>query len=358
VIKGFVDNGKGFIMIGGTTSFGPGGYGGTLLEEILPVFCGDRDVGQFKDQFNVALTAEGSVHPIFGGYTQFFASPRGAALEKLPPAMGSVIIPQAKPGATVLAINPDGKNEFGNYPVLAVQGFGKGRSAALAIDSTWHWFFQLKPLGRDSPYIKFWAQLLRWVASRSLIEEGTEMGLTAYVDKSYYQPGEKVMFYAQAREKDGLLTNKAVINAKLTKPEDQDAKLALRALANASGNYEAEFAPPKPGKYIFKVTGELDKQKLGDVAIEFVVGKPMVEYEKLDLNEEFLKKLALSTRGKYYPLVSAEQLAQNLIKGQKLTKQVRKIGPWRKKSYMGVLFGLFVLFITIEWILRKRYELI
>jgi len=358
IIKNFVEKGEGFIMIGGTHSFGPGGYGGTAFEEILPVFCGDRSVGQFKDQFHLSLTAEGAAHPIFGGYTHFFARPRAAALEKLPPLMGSVILPRAKPGATVLAINPEGKNEFGNYPVLAVQQYGKGRTAALAVDSTWRWFFQMKPLGKDSPYIKFWAQLLRWVASRSLIEEGTEMGITAYVDKSYYQPGEKVMFYAQAREKDGLLTNKAAINAELLKPEGQEAKFALRMLAGASGNYEAEFEPPQAGKYEFKISGELDKQKLGEVQIEFVVGKPMVEYEKLDLNEEFLKNLALSTRGKYYPLVSAEQLAQGLIKGQKVSKEVRKIGPWRRKSFMGILFGLFVLFITIEWILRKRYELI
>jgi uncharacterized membrane protein len=358
-IKELVEEGKGFIMIGGTNSFGPGGYGGTAFEEVLPVLCGDRNVGQFKDQFSPTLTADGEVHPIFGGYTHFFATPRGAALENLPPLMGSVILPRAKPGAMVLAVNPKGKNEFGNYPVLAVQQYGKGRSAALAIDSTWRWFFQMKPLGKDSPYIKFWAQLLRWLASRSLIEEGTEMGLTAYVDKSYYEPGEKVMFYGQARGKDGIMTNKAVIHAELEKPEDVDAHLTLRALEAAKGNYEAEFMPPKPGKYVFKVTGELDKEALGDLSVEFVVGRPMVEYEKLDLNEALLKQVALSTGGQYYPLVSAEQLAQGLIKSQKVAREVRKVPQsWNKESFMGVLFGIFVLFITIEWILRKRYDLI
>jgi len=358
IIKELVSQGKGFLMIGGSHSFGPGGYGGTAIEEVLPVFCGDRSVGQFRDQYLFSLTGEGVTHPIFSGYTRFFSSPRGAAMEKLPLLMGSVILPKAKPGATVLAINPEGKNEFGNYPVLAVQQYGKGRSAAFAADSTWRWFFQMKPLGKDSPYVRFWAQLLRWLATRSLIEEGQEMGLTAAADKSYYESGERVTFYAQARNKDGLLTNRAEINATLVEPAGREAKFALRAPTGAAGNYQAEFAPPAPGKYVFSITGTLDKENLGEVKVNFVVGKPMVEYEKLDLNEDLLKKLALSTGGKYYSLVNSEQLAQDLVETQKVSREVRKISPWNKPLYMAIFFAIFVALISIEWILRKWHQLI
>ena len=57
-IRDFVRDGKGFVMLGGTESFGSGGYGGTALDEILPVECGAEDIGQERDVFLPKLTAD------------------------------------------------------------------------------------------------------------------------------------------------------------------------------------------------------------------------------------------------------------------------------------------------------------
>ncbi len=46
-----VRDGAGLLMLGGYHGLGPGGYGGTALEAILPVALGGRDVGQITDAF-------------------------------------------------------------------------------------------------------------------------------------------------------------------------------------------------------------------------------------------------------------------------------------------------------------------
>ena len=35
----------------------------------------------------------------------------------------------------------------------------------------------LEPLGRESPYVKFWGQLIRWLAGREVVERTTEPGV-------------------------------------------------------------------------------------------------------------------------------------------------------------------------------------
>jgi hypothetical protein len=73
-LKTAVSEGKGLLMIGGYASFGPGGYEGTPVEEILPVFVGPRDIGQETTPFVLKLTPEGLEHPIFYGTIDFFQS--------------------------------------------------------------------------------------------------------------------------------------------------------------------------------------------------------------------------------------------------------------------------------------------
>ena len=52
--------GAGLLAFGGYHSLGPGGYGGTALEGILPVLTGDRNLGQITDPFLPILTPSGA----------------------------------------------------------------------------------------------------------------------------------------------------------------------------------------------------------------------------------------------------------------------------------------------------------
>ena len=91
LIRDRVQRGAGLLMIGGYHSLGPGGYQDTPLAEILPVFLGDREVGQITEPFSLQLTPAGRQHPIFANIALFFpGTGREAQIAGLPPLEGSV----------------------------------------------------------------------------------------------------------------------------------------------------------------------------------------------------------------------------------------------------------------------------
>ena len=92
-IRQFVEAGGGVLMLGGHNSFGPGGYGGTDVEAVLPVLVGGRDQVQEAAEFLPVLTAAGVVHLATAGLGQFLPSPgRPAAGTALPPLAGCVAV--------------------------------------------------------------------------------------------------------------------------------------------------------------------------------------------------------------------------------------------------------------------------
>ncbi len=85
-----VKDGAGLLMIGGYHSLGPGGYGGSALEDVLPALLGSRDIGQITDPFLPVLTPDGRAHPIFANISKFFPTAAGAAATGRPAAAGRV----------------------------------------------------------------------------------------------------------------------------------------------------------------------------------------------------------------------------------------------------------------------------
>ncbi|NIA22506.1 MAG: hypothetical protein GWP05_11215 [Anaerolineaceae bacterium] len=98
------EEGKGLLMIGGSNSLGSGGYGGTALEDALPVELGRRSIGQISQPFTMELTAEGREHPIFAGTGEFFSFRGRTAEKRLPVLLGCNRLGPLKPGAAVLAV--------------------------------------------------------------------------------------------------------------------------------------------------------------------------------------------------------------------------------------------------------------
>ena len=138
-------DGKGLLMIGGTHSFGPGGYGGTLIEKILPVELGPRTIGQETTPFKMQLTQPGRTHAIFSGLADLICPPPDAPASPLPELSGCVKVLRLAPDGELLAVHPTGKTPDGRsqLPVLAVREHcGSGRSAAFTADTTWKWLMR------------------------------------------------------------------------------------------------------------------------------------------------------------------------------------------------------------------------
>jgi len=355
-----VEEGRGFLMLGGYNSFGPGGYADTPIEKMLPVEVGPPGIGQETTPFVLKLTPEGASHPIFHGTVNFFQQQRSEGpRQQLPLLKGCTRLVRAKPGAGVLAVHPERAGPHGPLVVLAVQQYGEGRSAAFAADTTYQWYLPFRAMGAESPYVKFWSQMVRWLANMEVKEHADTPGVTLLVRKPYYEPGETVLVRAKVRAEEGRATNFAETTGVLVGPgEDRTRSLSLSLVAGDVGVYQTELETLDPGDYTVRVAAEKEGTALGEDKVEFSVGRPNQEFDRLGIDRALLKRIARQTGGAYYEPAAFGDLVETL-RGRTVTENIhREFGIQTVPGLFAVLFGLFLAVVTGEWLLRKYYQLV
>jgi uncharacterized membrane protein len=376
-IEQFVSNGGGLLMLGGQSSFGPGGYQNTPIEKALPVFTGDKNVGQDKSRFVPGLTVEGQTQPILEGLTDWFGLNDKAGAKTLPPLNGNSIVEKPKSGAQVLMVHqdrlgPDGKPEI----VLAVQRYGQGRSAAFTVDTTYLWYLPLRGMGQDSPFNKLWGQMVRWLAGQDVRDRQRGAGLEALLNKSNYQLGENVKLRARVRDERGDATSYAQVNATLTNTADHKPRqLSLSTVSSQPGMYEVIVPSPEKGDYQMEVVATKDGKELGRQKLSFTIIPPADEMLKIAANPKLLTDIANETHGYHYELGEFPQLIDQLIRTDpksslpqervvpldnfiRLVPEMLGMKPDWQTRYDLPLQGLLIMILLVtEWFLRRRWQL-
>jgi uncharacterized membrane protein len=344
-----IRTGAGLVTLGGYHSLGPGGYTGSPLGDALPVRLGGREIGQCTEPFLPTLTPEGLRHPIFANIGPFFPTGQGEAKSAgLPPLDGCTRVEAARPGASVLAVLPAEKS----MPVLAVQPLDRGRVAIFTGDTTRKWQQGPTALGQDSPFLRFWGQMVRWLAGRAETVEA-RAGIEASTDKAYYEPGETIQIAAVVRDKQGQGSNNAQVTATVKGPGEKSDQIALSAVAGPGGHFGGAYEPRAAGPYEITVEARLGELNLTAEKIPVEVGRANLEFEKLDLDEKMLDRIATETHGRYVPLASADYLLEQLDRSEKKkTVEVEQPLYW-PPGFWAIFVGL----LTTEWILRKKYQL-
>jgi uncharacterized membrane protein len=372
-----VSDGGGLLMLGGQNSFGPGGYQDSPIEKALPVFVGDKSIGQDKIRFVPRSTVDGQTQPILDGLADWFGQGDKPAVKSLPPINGNVIVAKPKSGAQVLLVHqdrngPDGQPEI----VLAVQRYGQGRSAAFTVDTTYLWFLPLRGMGQESPYNKLWGQMIRWLAGQDVRDRQRGAGLEALLNKSNYSLGENVKLRAQVRDERGDTTRFAQVTATFTNTADNKSQtLSLTPADSQPGMYEVIIPNPNKGDYQMEVVAAKDGKELGRQKLNFTVIPPADEMLKIAANPQLLIDISNQTHGYHYDLAQLPQLIDQLIRTdpQSGLPQQQSIPlddypramitilgghPQWDSRYDLPLQGLFVLALLItEWFLRRRWQL-
>ena len=164
MIADFVNQrGGGFLMLGGRSAFGEGGYAGTPVADILPVTIGEPllvDGEPVFTELTVAPTRAGATHPAIQ-----VADTEEASAERwreLPGISSLNPITDIKPGATTL-LTGTGAAGAEERVVLAFQRYGAGKTLALPIQDSWMWQMHVDIEPDDLTHEFFWRRLLRWL---------------------------------------------------------------------------------------------------------------------------------------------------------------------------------------------------
>jgi len=353
----YVDNGAGLGMLGGFHSFGPGGFRESPLRDVLPIEMDRTERQQFDEPIRTDVHVPGPlqvVPVVWGGGQDAQVHPILRLSENaadtqvwsdLPTLTGANRFSRLrlKPTAVVVAE----ANDAQRTPLLVVSTYGAGRTAALAVDSTWLW--QLG--GRGDVHRRFWRQLVLWLARK---DDTAGRRVWVRLDQRRYQQGARVNFSLGASNEQGEPIVTAEYEARVEKP---DGTVESVRVVPGAENPTASFADTSaPGDYRVTVQASQGGQPLGDAAARFSVSDQDIELDQPAAEPTFLSALARMTADAGGAGLAPEELPSVLDQLQNKTNEfeeeiIRRITLWDTWPTLLAFVGL----LSTEWFLRKRW---
>lgn len=349
-LTGAIERGAGFMMLGGLHSFGPGGYGETLLAEALPIEFNRLERQNFGEKVREDLHVAGPLRmvPTPTGLRQYLMKLSGddnaAAWKQLPPLSGANRFSGLKPTATLLAQSPD------KQPLLVATEYGAGRVLAFAGDSTWRWWMQ----GHEAEHKRFWRQVILWLARKDQTDEGA---VWIELVQRRYAPGSRVEFTAGAKTAEGEPIADAQFEAKVVLPGGKSSALRLRHDGSDEGRMSGTFIDTQTvGDYTIEVDAARQGQAIGKARARFLVFEQDLELNNPAADVGALESLAAMTGGK---TVAPEQVPRLLEQIKASTKDLEVETQSKDTLWDNWKFFLcFAVLLVLEWFLRKRWGLV
>lgn len=353
-IRDFViRDGGGFVMIGGEQSFGAGNYIATPIEDILPVSLRystsllDEGESVVSGRFSPTLPEGGALHPI----TRFQFDP-GRSSEiwnQLPPLDGMNRTGDLTPGAVALLIHPKLRTPGGRpAPVVAAGSMGKGRSLAIATDSTWYWHFPpVEGGGTNEAYLAFWREAIRWLTRDPALKQ-----LNVSTDRARYRTGEETRISVSVLDPGYKPVKDAEVRVMV---RDLSGKGVCTSLANPVGEGQYETTCPVSGNGYLEVQASARKnnQPLGSDIVYIEVVAASREFERTTPNAVLMELLAELGQGSVLQLVKGKLSDEPRIASEKAYRVLgsRRLDLWDTPLALGLVLGL----LSTEWWLRRRW---
>ena len=336
----------GLIMLGGRSSFGPGGWGRTPVADILPVEVHPGD-GQIEPPDGVRFV------PNAVGQNNYLLQVGGDAAStaelwaSLPPLRGANRF-TPKLGAEILG-TANGRDDD---PMMVVMETGKGRTIAYGGD-TWIWARtpQGVPIHR-----KFWRQVVFWLSHKENL--GADQ-IKLAIDRRRVAAGQSLELTVTGRDAKGAPLTDVVYETKVERegpaPAPGEAAPAAEPVEVYSrgdewrGSYGARG---KPGDYKVTVVGRRNGQVVGTDFVRFLVYQDDRELENPSADPDLARQIAEITSGEP---VTPEALAKHLG-GLDKSAITDYVSPTEHRVWDNwPFFLLFTLCLTLEWWLRKRH---
>lgn len=341
------EKGGGVLFVAGV-DFDPLGYRGTALERLLPILLTEArnptSVGNAITSYRPKLSAEGRVHPIFRFGDDEAQSAK--IWDNLPELHWFFEAPRKQPAAFVLAEHPTVSGPNGFVPLVAYQFLGAGKTMFQSFDDTWLW---RRRMG-DRYFGRYWIQTIRFLA-RSKLAGGKQAELTT--DRLRYQRQQPIQIRVRFLN-PGLAPADDTLTVQVERPGQSARKVPLKRSAGARHIYEGVLPPASEGEYTVKLLPPPVLE--GDLpTTTFRVDPPAGEFERVQMNQPDLIRAAEVSGGKFYTPATTSTLLTDLPSPRKVPLDTDPPIPlW---STWPVL-ALFLLLLTMEWILRKRKQMI
>lgn len=348
LVQKFVsERGGGLLMLGGMESFQEGSFARTPIGDMLPVYLdrtAQEETGTGPLRFNLARE----------GWLQAWARLRDneaderARLEAMPNFQVLNRVRSLKPGASVIATMRD--EHGGEVPALAMQRFGRGRSAALLVGDVWRW--GMKDAAAHEDMDKAWRQLMRWLVAD--VPERVELT----VEPQPEDATGAVRLLVRARDTKFQPLDDATIALDVepvTFPEAADAasarvRLQMEASPTEAGLYEASYVPRQTGG--FKATAVVTNAagaEVGRAEGGWSTDLAAEEFRSLTPNVALLEAIAQKTGGEVIAATDLDKFARSLPQRKAPVMETWLNPVW----HTPVMFAFALGCLLTEWGIRR-----
>ena len=348
--------GKPIIFLPSRRMLGMNGLRNTELAQLLPIDIPRNGCRRHDTEFIVQPTLSGMFHPMLQlmdtqqTQTSTLASNNASAWRNMPALPRSFSGFRLRGGATPLMESGNGD------PILILQRAGLGRSLLIAAEGLWNWDFGVntfKDTRYQETYSRFWAQVLRWMATNT---DDEKLHLTT--DANSYAIGDTVTVTAYLYSEAYRATQaEATVQFEVVPPEGAPFQRQIRGITETdaeTGNlYSTQFSLLQNGTYRIRATARTPSQTLGEDQMDIHVHPQLAELESPQLNEALLKKLTSETGGAYFAMADAAALPENVAKVQNQVFVDAERELWSHPLILIAVVGL----LGTEWFLRKRIGL-
>ncbi len=342
------ERGGGFLMLGGMESFYEGKYLRTPIGDMLPVYLDQNDGGP--------AAPPGPVHFQLAreGWLQAWARLRDNEAEErtridaMQPFEVFNRVRGLKPGASVIASARDEKGA--EMPALAVQRFGRGRTAALMVGDIWRW--GMTDAAAHADMDRAWRQMVRWliadvplkvqVTSEPVVADANgAVRLQVRVRDEKFQPVDDATVVVDIEPVMFEGTGGTVAS-----PLKLEAEPAL----SEPGLYQVTYVPRQTGGYkaVATVKGssgaDLGRGETGwstDLAAE--------EFRSLVPNVALLEDIARKTGGQVVAMEELDRFVRRLPELRAPVMETWSYPAW----HTPLMFAFALACLLAEWGLRR-----
>jgi uncharacterized membrane protein len=255
----------------------------------------------------------------------------------------------AKPGAQVLLRHGERSLSSAEErdPLLVVGYFPSGRTLFLATDDmTWRWRFRYVHRYHE----RFWRNAIRWLALGRLKGGDRRFGLEPL--RTRYGLDERVTLEARVLDEDYRPADQTDQTIWLQGPDEPAEEVSLGGIEGRPGVFRGTFQAERPGLY--RAWIEQDGKRVATTEVEVVL--PSRENADPSPDPETLRAVASLTGGRAVVVTAAADLLVEFPgdeeRREPISSQLRD--AWDRLGTLLLALGL----LSIEWILRKRYELV
>ena len=306
------------------------------LSSFLPV---DINISRTRTPVQIVPSAELAGHPILD--LPVIELARGPLLQS--PASG---IQSRTRSVSVMYTGIRG--EILQTPMVSVQEIGNQRATAFLGSGIYLWMLQNDAQLRDWME-QLLTNMVNWT-SADLTADRFVINPT----RLQFNSGQDVAFQATVKDESGNLSAEADIMVRVSSEEGFSRDFSM--ISSGTGLYSLTIAGLPDAEYIFEAMAGIQRLNIGERSGSFSVGGSMVELIDLQRKDDILSNMARTTSGIFVIYDDTSELLDE-IESISMVSTAENIVTAVYLNRNPVWLIILLIFLTAEWLIRKKFAL-